>query len=194
MFRYFPFTADALPDHGKVNEVDALPAHILQAVTDLSVPVETYTNGKPIDRKFERLNLTLSEEGASTYRALCLADDGDPQITFLPPMPGSGVLPPPHLALHVQAEAQTILHVYAQLPAGAFGAHQPVPALQPPLPHPPVFMHHASIAAHACLDRIQDPDDPVNCPAIGACAAGTILGTLQYTYANVVLNIRVARR
>lgn len=115
----------------------------------------------------------------------------DPVVHLIPP--AVGVIPQMAQIGPILMEAGSIVIAYQHLLAAAFPPLAAIPAIGPPMFIPAVGVpfHHATIAAHAFVQRISNPG--AVCPTINQQPAGTMLCVALYVYANAVISISIPR-
>ena len=129
------------------------------------------------------------DAGSEAHRVFTDGVDNLDPFCQLTAMGAVGVLPPDGTQLQILRDATSILVAYAPLMSADFaGNAQPqVPILQ--LPPAVVNVHHAKIAAHALVQRIQNPGEGF--PAVASVGGGTFLCCLSMWFANNIVTIRI---
>jgi hypothetical protein len=145
--------------------------------------------------------VTLGDEAHLVYKNYCLPnghEDGanvdDPLVAFNPPIAAMGVIPQFPSIFLIAGEANAIATAYAPLLAPSFAPGAILPAVGPPVGVPVggIMYHHSSIAAHAFVERISTATAATS-PTIAAQPSGTILGSVNFTYANAVIGIIIPK-
>lgn len=175
----------------------AFPLDVIEQMKDAGAEYK-----KIVGEDLVVIGVTLGDKAHDIYKKHCLPneyEDGDllddPLVNFTLPTPDMGVIP------HIQdmggiiLEASAIINAYAPLLAPSFAPNAPQPVVGPPLGGLPVggvSYHHASVTAHAFVQRISDGTGPMS-PTIARQPRGTILGHVSLIYSNAVVGIIVPK-